>query len=504
MLAALLLLSQAAPAKNITVIYNFPEGTSPDIEEAVSLPNDANAFHAFMQVAELHDLEIDMTYYPGFGAWFINSINGVENSAAEYWHFFENRELAAVGISQFIPGEGDVIELGFASEPSSTMQMDAQDAAGWLASNQDSNGQIGNHAVWGNGLALIALNLFPGNETVKGNAAEYLLANQGQDAGFAYPGYESDALHTAVSVMGLASNGLALGDFGRGETTSIDFLASKQEQDAGFSGWGQSDVDTTSWAAMAFAAAGKPLPTKQGQNPLDYLFSAQNQDGGFGYRSGQESSQEYTSEVLIALALSGWERDSSVENALDWIEGQQEQGCLSSSYTTALAAIAQAGFEESPNSALQCLRRMQLPDNGFGRDGKNSNSVDTAMAAIALSGHGFPASEVDENPPGVIPVGSVVRFTVEISNPSAVTAKDAGILLEGIEEDWIQKETSTLSIAEIRPGETKRADIYVTMGEPGQKTVYAVVSSETLLSEATSNALEFQVAAAYLEVVLSM
>jgi len=493
-------------AKNVTVIYNFPAETLADIEESISVPNDTNAFNAFMQVAELHGLEMDLTYYDSFGGWFVNGINGIGNTPGQYWHFFTNMELAPVGISSHIPSEGDIIELGFADTPSKTRQMAVQDAVEWLTSNQDSSGQIGEHAVWGNAFALIALNLFSGNTTVKEKAAEYLLENQGDNAGFAYPGFESDALHTAVSVMALTSNGLAPDEFSKGETTPIDFLLSKQENDAGFSGWGESDVDTTSWATMAFAAAGQALPTRGDKTPLDYLFSAQNADGGFGYREGEESAEQYSAEVLIALALSGQEKDSRVEKALKWLEEQQQNdGCLSNSYTTALAAIALTSYEEDSGNALQCLKEMQLPDNGFGRDGENSNTADTAIAIIALSQKSFPVKDVPAaTNPSVVPVGSVVKFTVTISNPSQVTAKNLSISLNGIESSWIQTETSTLNISEIKPNETKQADIYVNMGEAGQKTVFAVVSSENLLNQANSNSLEFRVVAAYLNVSLSM
>ncbi len=495
-----------AAAKNVTVIYNFPTGTFTDIEDPINVADDANAFNAFMQVAAAHNLQMDMTYYPSFDSWFINGINGINSSGAQFWHFWVNAEFAPVGVSAFIPADGDAIELGFADAPSKTKQQAINDAIEWLAANQDSNGQIGQHAVWGNAFALMALDLSAGNDSIKQNAQGYLLANQAQDAGFAYPGFESDALHTGVSIMALIANGLSVEDFNKGNNTAIDFLLSKQENDAGFSGWGSSDVDTTAWAMLAFAATNKPMPTKNSKTPIEYLFSAQNSDGGFGYKAGQASAEDYSAEALIAFAAAGQEKNSAIATALNWIKAQQQpSGCLSNAYTTALGAMALIAYNRDANSALQCLKAMQLPDKGLGRDGVNSNAPDTAIAIIALSGKTFPTKKVAApSSPNLVQVGSVVKFTVTITNNGKIPAKNLRISLNGLPSDWIQTETSTLSIPEIKPNETKQADIYVNMLAVGERTVFASVTADGILGSVNSNSLSFEIAAANLSVNLSM
>jgi hypothetical protein len=498
------LLIQPGLAKNTTVIFNFPDGTSQDIEELASLPEDANAFHAFVTVAEEKGLEMNMTYYPDFDSWFVNGINGVENTAEQYWHFWVNNEMSMVGMGAVIPENQDIIELGFADEPLGPQNSVAENAVSWLVENQQEDGEIGNHKVWGNAFGLIALTLFQENDTAKGLASDYLLGNQGEDAGFGYPDFGSDALHTAAVIMAMIANQTEIPEVDN--TSAMDFLLSKQEIDGGFSGWGQSDVDTTSWAMMALAAANQGMPSKNDSTPLDFLALAQNGDGGFGYQTGQESSEDYTAEALIAMSAAGQTTGQATENALTWLKDMQGQdGCYSNAYTTALATITLTAFEEDTSNAMQCLEGMQLSDNGFGRDGETSNAVDTALAVIALSGNKLPTKilEGEENPE-LVAVGSIVKFTVEIRNTGEISAKNVSIGLQGIPFSWIQQQTSETSIAEIEPGETVQIEIYVEMQEVGNLNVFATVSGEGVSGTTNSNMISFEVAAADLDVSLSM
>ncbi len=475
-LLILALLTQFAAAKYVTTIFNFPEGTSQDIEELCTVPEDANAFHAFVTVAESSGLEMDLTYYESFDSWFVNGIDGVQNTQEQYWHFWVNNETSMVGISGHVPEDNDVIELGFADQPKGK-KSSTEKALEWLAANQQESGEIGEHKTWGNAFALIALNLFPGNEAVKQKASEYLLSNQGEDAGFSYPGFDSDALHTAVSIIGLIASGQTVESFSKNGSTALGFLLSKQERDGGFSGWGQSDVDTTSWAILSFAAASQPMPTKNSNTPANYLISAQNSDGGFGYQAGQDSLEDYTAEALIAFSAENQGTGQAAGNALTWLKGQQSaEGCFSNAYTTALGTIALTAYEEDTSSAMQCLEGMQLPDNGFGRNNQTSNAVDTALAVIALSGKSLPTEkQAAEENPELVPVGSIVKFTVAITNYGMVSAKNVSISLQGISGSWVQQQTSETSIVEIKPNETVEAEIFVEMKGTGQKDVFASV-----------------------------
>jgi len=500
------LLLQTAAAKDTTVIFNFPEGTNQDVEQLVSLPNDGNAFQAFIKVAENHGLDMDMTYYESFDSWFVNGINNVQNTQEQYWHFWANNEMPDVGIGAFIPQNNDILELGFADQPKGMEKGTLENAVSWLAFNQNETGEIGEHKVWGNAFSLMALNLFPGNETVKEKAADYLLSNQGEDAGFSYPGFDSDALHTAVATMALISNDRNTESLDINGSSPTGFILSKQENDGGFGGWGSSDVDTTCWAMLALEAANMEIPEKNGNSAADYLVSSQNQDGGFGYQAGQDSSEEYTAEALIALKTAGFEESQAASNGLDWLKGKQgPEGCFSNSYTTALASIALQAHGEENSLALECLEGMQLADNGFGRDNQESNSVDTALAIIALTGNELPTKRqaIEENP-GIVAVGSTVKFTLLVSNKGLVSAKNVSVSLEGIPFSWIKQEVSQTSLAEIKPGETIEAEIYAEIREAGQREVFARLSGQGFFGTANSNLLSFEIGEADLSVSLSM
>lgn len=501
----LALLTQPVIAKNITVIFNFPEGTTEDIEQLMDLAEDANAFHAFTRLADQEGLALDMTYYSSFDAWFINGINGVMGNQDQYWHYWVNNESSMEGISSSIPQDQDIIELGYADQPKGKQKTATENALRWLVSNQKQDGEIGEHKVWGNAFALIAINLFEGNETTKQEAANYLLDNQQEDAGFPYPGLDSDALHTSATTMALIANDLNLGDMEKNNSTPIEFLLTKQENDGGFSGWGQSDVDTTSWSVLALVAANQEMPTKNDNSPLDYLSSAQNPDGGFGYQEGQNSTTDYTAEALIALAALEQENQITA-NAINWLKQQQDnQGCFSNAYTTSLGIMSLKAFDEGISEAKTCLEEMQLADNGFGRDGENSNAIDTALAIIALEEAELPTKklEAQENP-DLVGVSSIVKFTVKITNSGLVPAKNVNIVLEGIPEEWIQEQTSETSYSEIAPGQTIYADIYAEIREAGEMSVFATVTGQGMLDDKTSNMLSFEAGAADLDVTLSM
>jgi len=498
------LIAQPVFAKEITVIYNFPESTSNDVQETISLEEDANSFHAFVTVADSQDLSLNMTYYPSFDSWFINGVNGIDGDQDQYWHFWVNNEASQIGIGAHIPEDQDVIELGFADEPIGPQESVIDTALQWLVDNQQQDGEIGEHKVWGNAFALIALTLFEGNDLVKDLASDYLLANQGEDAGFGYPGYESDGVHTALVIITMIANQVEIPEV-EGES-AMNYVLSKQETDGGFSGWGIGDVDTTAWAMMALAASNQAMPSNNSNSPADYLAAAQNEDGGFGYQAGQASSEDYTAEALLALSAVNQENSNEAETALIWLRDQQEQnGCFSNAYTTALATITLTAFEEDTETATDCLEGLQLSDNGFGRDGETSNAVDTALAVIALSGNSLPTEIVEgEENPELVAVGRVIKFTVEIRNTGEISASNVSIGLDGVPFFWIQQETSETSIAEIEPGETIQVEIFVKMQDVGERDVFATVSGEGIAATTTSNMLSFEVGAADLDVSLSM
>ncbi len=569
----------AVQAKDVTVIFNFPEGTT-DIVDTVSVNEDANAFTAVALAAQNNGVELDLSYYDPPGGFFVNSIDGVAPGTSEYWGLFINYLFSMTdGMSTYIPEDNDIVEFAIVGFDFSQLELTVEvlgeagtgvnnaelfinnspvqigitdneglftgdvglkkgsytitarkdgekvsksfivtdyepqsvslafnsivaNAVQWLVSNQGSNGEIGSHAVWGNSFTLMALSLSEENEGTKQSAMDYLLANQKEDTGFSYPGFDSDILHTALSTIALLVNGQTIEDFAKGSVTSIDYLLDGQEDDGGFSGWNTSDSDTTSWASLALLSVGGPLPTKNGLSPTDFLLSVQNEDGGFPYGAGQDSGLDYTAEAIMTFAAASYPKEGSADDALSFIVNEKDNaGCLSNAYTTALGAMALEAYGGDSAELLECLEQMQLPDNGFGRDGENSNAVDTALAVIALSGKTLPLIVVEQGGDGdAIQVESIVQFNVSITNNGKVPANDVHISLEGIPQDWILVGQSNLELGEIRSGQTKEAEIFVEMNGAGVYSIKAIVSAVGVLGDVYSNTLSLDIASADLSV----
>ncbi|MDD5148334.1 MAG: terpene cyclase/mutase family protein [Candidatus ainarchaeum sp.] len=503
---ALLFLLGFASAKDVTVIFNFPSGPHADVIKLASLPEDANAFSAFSAAAAADSLDLNLAYFDGMG-FFVNGINGINNNwPSAYWHFWVNGSEAQVGISGFIPAGNDTIELGYENSPLGSNPLAFERAIDWLASSQKQGGEIGSHAVWGNSFALMALSLVEDRNSVKQKAIDYLLSNQYPNAGFGYPGFGADTGHSAVASMALLSNGKKLPDFGKNSITAIDYILSTQQNDGGFSSWGNSDIDSTSWAVLALSQSGAGMPEKNGFSPGDFMLNAQNADGGFGYNKGDSSKEDFTAEALLALKSEGLAKNQPVSNAISFLDSRKDQNnCLSNSYATALAVLAFNAWGEQYSSLQDCLKAQQLSDGGFSRNpSAGSNSVDTAIAAIALKGRALPLSVFSADYNGLIPVNSIIKFSAKIKNTGKIKATNVSVALQGLPADWIDTESSTTSFSSILPGETKTAVIFAKAKSAGNFSVFAEVSANEISKNIASNALGFETAAALLEASLSM
>lgn len=497
-------------AKEVTVVFEYP--TEDDFIRSLNVSEDANTYSIIVQISDENNIPIDFKYYESVNGYFINAINNfypdVNNS--EYWSFFINGESSFEGISQYVPNENDELLFRIVSWNSSSEDPIEKDpienAVNWLINNQKQSGEIGAHAVWGNAFSLMALSLFNDFNLTKQNAINYLLDNQKEDAGFAYPGFGSDAGHTAVSMLALISNDYTLYQFDKNNITSIDFLKSKQEIDGGFGGWGNSDNDTTAWSVMAFASINKQLPKKNNLDAIDFMIGTQNADGGFGYNASQNSVFDYTAEVLIALNAMDYSKNSIINNAINYLSSNiDENGCIGSVYDTALTSIAFNSYSEEFNNLNNCIVSKQLSDGGFARNNNESNSVDTAIAIIALKEKTFPVkiltsdsnNLIDSN--ALIAVGDTVEFILKIKNTGEVNAKNISISLGGINPDFIKEEISDLFISEIKIGEEKTARIFVEMKEVGDFGVTANILGVGIAGTKSSNIAECIVKEAQLE-----
>ncbi len=486
------------------------DGGINDVEEIISLPEDENAFTAFIEAANRNSLVPDIDYYDFDGdgipeSAFVNSINGIGPSAdwLKYWQFSINNTPAMAGVSAYIPEEGDRLSLDY-------LDGRMADAIEWLVDNQENNGALGPN-LFQSTFASIALSLAKDNnveidDDVINGGLSYIIDQQEEDAGF------GDDLSTALAVIALLSNGKTLNSFAVSGITTVENLISNQQSDGGFrSGTTESDVDTTSWATIAIALAWESMPTNNGNSPIDYLLSAQHENGSFGYNSSyQAESIDFTEEAIIAFAAAGLEKNEDVQNAIKWLASRQDgDGCIGDGFRTALGSIAFRAYNEDENAgkAVECLQGMQNGDGSFGRNTNPSNAVDTAIAIIALNEKIFPFTpEGEGTTEGKFGLNTILKFLVRISNVGAVDAENVSVLLSGIPDDWIYpaSEGSIDYFDKIEPGKTKTAEIYVKLKETGSYTVNAVISANQLLSSLISNNVSVDVELALLEVSLSI
>ncbi len=492
---AFALLLQAIPAKEVTVIYDFPlNSTTADIKETATVADDANAFSAFAKAASNNSLALDVSYFDfdddGIReSAFINAVNGISTSAdfSKYWQFSINNKPAMTGISAFAPNNGDTISLDY-FEGANT------DALEWLVDKQKSNGSIGNN-IFQDAFALMGLSLSWDNNVSASNATNksknYLLGQQGHDGGF------GNDLYTAAATMALLSSGKDLNNFAVSGKTSIELLKEHQLADGGFkSGTNESDVDTSAWATIAIAQAGKELPEKNNYSPVNYLLSAQHANGGFGYNASDSTeSIDFTEEAIIALSAALHPKDQNVLKALDWLSSKQNtEGCISDGFRTALGSIAfrALGENEKSEKAANCLKTLQNGDGSFGRSSNASNAMDTGIAIIALSNAKFPLTtpQTDTNEEAV-GINSIVKFLVEIKNNGIVKAQNVNVSLEGIPADWVFSDAqgSTSHFDEIKTGETKTAEIFAKLKSHGSFSVKAIVTTDQASSPSNSNSL---------------
>jgi len=214
------------------------------------------------------------------------------------------------------------------------------------------------------------------------------------------------------------------------------------------------------------------------------------------------------------LSSAAYPKDQSVQNALGWLAGKQdEMGCISDGFRTALGSIAFRGYgeDEKAGKAVDCLRTLKNGDGSFGRSSNRSNAGDTGMAAIALNELTFPlpsGSMPDGNSSadGNVGFSSMVKFTVKITNRSGINAKNVNVELTGIPSEWIygSSEGSVNHFGEIKAGQSKTAEIYAKMEDTGEYNVMAKVSTDQAKNQADSNEVLVKVSEALLDVLLGI
>ena len=284
----------------------------------------------------------------------------------------------------------------------------------------------------------------------------YLLSAQNADGGFgAAPGQRSTQLYTGWAALGLAAAGHNPRDVRRRGSSAIDAvraglpgltdtgelertilvvrsagldphrfggrdlvgaLRRRQRGDGALS----EQVNWTSFAVLAFRAAGYPASASPVRRAANWLVREQNRDGGFNFAGrGGPSGIDDTSAPVQALAAAGRRGSGAVRRAVAFLRAQQNgdevsflvraqsgdggfgagPGQHSDPLFTAWAAMGLAAAGHSPaavrrggRSPLDYLRSLTAPDGSvrYSRTSGQTPVWVTAQALTALAGRAFP------------------------------------------------------------------------------------------------------------------
>lgn len=130
------------------------------------------------------------------------------------------------------------------------------------------------------------------------NVVDHIKGKQEPNGGW------GDVDSTSVAIMALIATGE--NQDSKIINDALTFIKSAQSENGGFKAWGTANAASTSWAINAINAAGQdPMAIeweKNGNSPVDFLLSLQQDDGSFDWTNGQSMNPEWmTSYALPAL-----------------------------------------------------------------------------------------------------------------------------------------------------------------------------------------------------------
>ncbi len=283
--------------------------------------------------------------------------------------------------------------------PASTATSDpeVQAAITYLRDNQDADGSINDYGTtcWA-AMAIKAANLDP-NTFDSGGASvtEYLVNNAGSID-------KNDVSQLSRFLLAMSASGLDSSDI-----DGYDYVSKLQSLlDSGQYGdpsWLFDDF----WPVMALRSAMTPATDPSIADPVNFIVTHQNPDGGWGWALGAASDVDDTSAAVMALRASGVSQTSSViQDALNYIRGQQMPdggfpswgASNSDSDSWGISALTSSGEDPATwlsggNSPIDHLKSLQNPDGSFnwqpGNPGFNKH-MSTSYAVVALSGKSYP------------------------------------------------------------------------------------------------------------------
>lgn len=267
----------------------------------------------------------------------------------------------------------------------------AQKAAAWLKTQQNSDGGFsstpgGTSSVNLTARAMFALAASGTNPLdVKTNATPYgYLVNHRQEI--------TDASDIALTILAMKTVGQDPKDF-KGRNLIKALRARRGNGSFG------NDVNVTAFSILAFRSA---AAIKDAQYSLQWLYKAQNQNGGWGIADGSQSDADSTGTALMAVT-----GDKPVNRAVGYLDGiQKDSGGFASSGTVnsqstglVLQGLVAAGrgvnyLKKQGNSGADYLLARQQDDGSiwYSKSSDQTRVWVTADGTTALAGKPLPIS----------------------------------------------------------------------------------------------------------------
>lgn len=236
-----------------------------------------------------------------------------------------------------------------------------------------SAGQIGDPATINDDIfGLLALiSAGAGSDQVAIDAKNFILAHQQSNGGWGFAtSSNTDSNMSAAAIVALLASGISSSD--AIIQNALNYLKSAQNDDGGFtydpqSSFGtDSDSSSTAWVLWALNAAGIDQASwaKSAHTPLQYLESNQDAGGFFKYQSSSsEDSFSATTTAYAVIALTGKTlplRTISTASTFEFrIQGKSSTVCIGK--TTGPTAL-----DIVKNAAIQCGFTYHIQSTSFG------------------------------------------------------------------------------------------------------------------------------------------
>lgn len=160
--------------------------------------------------------------------------------------------------------------------------------------------------------ALLALDSgdYPAPDGLRYELLDAVLSRQLSDGGFAFSGDRADPDMTAMALAALA-NYRDRAEVVAAVETGLDALSALQNENSGFSSYGEENVESCAQVILALAALDVSVSderfVKNGVSVLDALLSYQLEDGRFSHLPGGEANEIATMQAYAALTVAAFD-----------------------------------------------------------------------------------------------------------------------------------------------------------------------------------------------------